>query len=349
MPDAEAETGTYAGLAAAGDPQSLGQSLGPLLRQTCNGRLGEINWFRATWQHGGAATGYSTWTFDDGRRVDAVVKLPVNFTEWFWTVSLGGVDHGHWERAGDCPTPRVLAGGEQLAGYDLAWLVFERLQGPTLAGGLDKAGVKELLHFAAEFHARAESVRPIAEARPPAQEDWGAELEQAREACRGDRIENAQHWNALLKQLARALPSLVARWRARPIDTWCHGDLHAHNAMHRTSPSGDPASNGGAAGRCVLIDLALVHPGCWIEDALYLERLYWARPEALHGVKVVQTLGKYRRENGLAGNGDASELANIRRTLMAATAPAFLATEGRPAHLAAALGVLERLLPMVTR
>ncbi len=352
MPDADAETGTQAEL-GAGDPQSLGQSLGPLVREVCKGRLGEINWFRATWQHGGAATGYSTWELDDGRRVDVVVKLPVNFTEWFWTVSLGGVDHDRWDHACDNPTPRVLAGGEELGGYDLAWLVFERFSGPTLAGGLGKQDVRELLRAAAEFHARAQRVRPVSEAPPPRQEDWAVEIEQARDACRGDRIEDAQRWNVQLKQLSRSLPSLVARWRGRPIDTWCHGDLHGNNAMRRKAgaapPGGDGEENGQSAGRCVLIDLALVHPGCWIEDALYLERLYWARPELLHGIKLVQMLSKCRKENGLAIEPGATELANIRRVLMAGTAPAFLATEGRPEHLAAALGVLERLMPVVTR
>jgi hypothetical protein len=134
----------------------------------------------------------------------------------------------------------------------------------------------------------------------------------------------------------------MARWRARPIDTWCHGDLHGHNAMRRRLREGQ-------AGRCVLIDLALVHPGCWIEDALYLERLFWARRDHLHGVRVVQTLGRFRRELGLATVENASDLANVRRVLMAATAPAFLSTEGHPAHLAAALELLERLLPVVTR
>ncbi len=348
MPDQEADPATKAGL-LAGDPQSLGQSLGPVARDACKGRLGEINWFRATWQHGGAATGYSTWTFDDGRTTDVVVKLPVNFTEWFWTVSLGGVDHAQWDRSAKLPTPRVLAGGEQLGGYDLAWLVIERLPGQPLASHLGRQDVRDLLRATATFHAAAEHVRPIAEAPALKTEDWGEEIERAREACRGDRIEDAQRWNDQLKRVAKALPSLVARWRARPVDTWCHGDLHGHNAMRRPGPGADPASNGDNAGACVLIDLALVHPGCWIEDALYLERLYWARPELLHGVKLVQALSKFRRDTGLRPTDGASELANIRRVLMAATAPAFLATEGRPEHLAAALGLLERLTPLVTR
>ena len=122
------------------DAQSLGVSLGPTLRGVCDGRLGEINWFRATWQHGGAATGFSTWTHPDGRTTDVVVKLPVNFQEWFWTAGLGGVETDAYETddALALPTPRVFAGGEQLGEYDLAWMVMERLGSPPIASNLTK-------------------------------------------------------------------------------------------------------------------------------------------------------------------------------------------------------------------
>ncbi len=326
------------------DAQNLGVSLAPALRDVCEGRLGEINWFRATWQHGGAATGFATWNRPDGRTADVVVKLPIKFDEWFWTVGLGGVEDDEAEspRSLALPTPRVFAGGEQLGGYDIAWVVMERLGSPPLASDLTKDALHDLLRSAAEFHARAARVRSVRKAKPPSQEDWGAEIEQAREACRGDRIDNAQRWNQMLREVDRHLDTLVDRWRARPIDTWCHGDLHGHNAMRRRLPSGE-------GGRCVLIDLALIHPGCWIEDALYLERLFWARREHLHGVRIVRALGRFRKELGLKNSEDASDLANVRRVLMAATAPAFLSTEGHPAHLAAALDLLERLLPVVAR
>jgi hypothetical protein len=326
------------------DAQGLGVSLGPTLRGVCDGKLGEINWFRTTWQHGGAATGFSTWTHPDGQTTEVVVKLPVNFQEWFWTARLGAVesDQAESEAALALPTPRVFAGGEQLAEYDLAWMVIERLGSPPLASNLTKPALLDLLRTAAEFHARTARIRDVRRAPRPGKEDWRAEIQKAREVCRGDRIDDAQRWNDLLRRVERQLDSLMARWRARPIDTWCHGDLHGHNAMRRRLREGQ-------AGRCVLIDLALVHPGCWIEDALYLERLFWARRDHLHGVRVVQTLGRFRRELGLATVENASDLANVRRVLMAATAPAFLSTEGHPAHLAAALELLERLLPVVTR
>lgn len=63
-------------------------------------------------------------------------------------------------------------------------------------------------------------------------------------------------------------------WESRPRDTWCHGDLHPGNAMRRDLGNGQ-------RGRCVLLDLAFVHPGHWVEDAVYIERQFWARPSCL--------------------------------------------------------------------
>ena len=121
----------------------------------------------------------------------------------------------------------------------------------------------------------------------------------------------------------------------------------------RSRPRSSTISSGsnGAAGHCVLIDLALVHAGHWVEDAVYLERLHWHRPEALHGVKPVQTLAKFRKELGLPNTEgeDHGLLANTRRVLMAATTPAYLHREGNPKYVRAALNKLETLLPLVAK
>src|ERR1051326_2883770 len=47
------------------DTHDLAISFDPVLHQACNGRLGQVEWFRASWQRGGAATGFSTWTMND--------------------------------------------------------------------------------------------------------------------------------------------------------------------------------------------------------------------------------------------------------------------------------------------
>ena len=59
--------------------------------------------------------------------------------------------------------------------------------------------------------------------------------------------------------------------------------------MRRLSPEK------GTRGRCVLIDLALVGPGCWIEDALYLERLFWGQEDQLFGMDPLGTLASTRQ------------------------------------------------------
>ena len=96
-----------------------------------------------------------------------------------------------------------------------------------------------------------------------------------------------------------------------------------------------------------MIDLARVAPGCWIEDALYLERLCWGREDTLCGVDPVTTLAQARHALGLPADAEDLALADVRRVLMAATSPAFSRTQGDPLYLKAALERLERLLPVV--
>lgn len=317
---------------------SLGASLGPALMDACAGRLSNIEWFRSTWQHGGAATGYGHWIDHDGRPTDVVVKLPVGPVEYRWTTRLSGYPgpgHGHHQS-----TPRVLAAGDSLGGYDLAWLVVERLDGHTLTHGWCKESLEDLLYAAAHMQAQAIALSPVA--RPPDPPDWEKAIAHAREIARKSMLPEAHHWSESVKRVQKILPKLESRWAARPINSWCHGDLHPGNAMRRGS-----GSNGNGRPPCVLIDLALVHSGHWIEDAVYLERQFWGCPEQLFGVHPVSVLAKHRREMGLETDGDYGALANLRRVLMAACAPVNLAHEGHPKYLHAALETLDRLLPQV--
>jgi len=91
----------------------------------------------------------------------------------------------------------------------------------------------------------------------------------------------------------------------------------------------------------MLIDLAEVRAGHWLEDAVYLERLYWTRPERIAASPPVKLIGKKRAERGLRNDENAARLADIRRVLLAGSAPAFLRTEGNPVVLKATLDVLE--------
>lgn len=306
---------------------ALARQLAPALEAACDDRLRDIHWFQAAWQQGGAATGYAQYETDGGP-LDVVVKLPVGPVEYRFTTELS---------ACDAPTPHVYAHGLELGGYDLAWMVLERLPGEPLASNLSKRSFIDLTRACAMFHKCAAELRPPT---PGAEDvDWAGLLTKARASVKDNDIPDGQRWNKHIKEVQRILPSIAARWTARPINTWRHGDLHPGNAMIREdgSPCGPPG--------CVLLDLAEIGPGHWVEDAVYLERLFWGKPELLHGAKPVKLLSKARRDLGLDNGEDHAELANIRRVMLAACVPAFLHREGHPKYLAAALDVLDRITP----
>ncbi|MBX3386258.1 MAG: phosphotransferase [Phycisphaeraceae bacterium] len=363
------------------DTSSLAHLLEPVLIAECRGRLSDIQWFKSAWQAGGAATGFATFAVDGHEPVGVVVKLPVGPAEFRWTTTLGGLggldgvanEEGGGEGGGRSPstevstgyacamgpTPRVYAAGTELGGYDLAWVVVERFTGPPLSASLSAESLEDLLSTAAEWYALAERVRPIAGATVPTK-DWATSIDKARRTIPDCGIEQPQRWNQAVKQTQKLLPKLLSVWDGRPINTWCHGDLHPGNAMRRPEPfafaglrprngGGGAGGSGGGVGGCVLIDLALVHPGHWVEDAVYLERLYWGRSERLGGVKPVSALAQARRERNLPTGEDYTLLANVRRVLMAACVPCFLTHEGHPKYVRAALETLERLLPLLNR
>lgn len=319
------------------DTDSLASSLGPLITKTCEPSLGPIEWFRSTWQRGGAATGRATWRRPDGTDVRAIVKLPVGPNEHRWTTTLGHVAEDDWFDAAHLSTPRVLAAGEVLGGYDLAWLVIERLDGSPLTTAWTKRALEDLIEATASVQARAEAARAVT-GRPRAVE-WERLLDKARKNCLNQEIEHEQRWNDSIKKVQKSLSSLVSAWEDRPIDSWCHGDVHAGNAMRRAD-SDDAA--------CVLIDLALVHPGHWTEDAVYLERQFWGKPDLLYGIDPINALKAARRRLGLEHGPDYKRVADLKRLLAAACAPAFLPTEGHPLYLAACLETMSRLIPTLT-
>jgi len=312
---------------------SLGSSLEPALRGECGGRLGEIRWFRADWQRGGASTAYTDWTDEDGQTREAMIKIPVGPVERRITTELSRTD---------AHTPVVMASGVEVGGYDLAWIVMERLPGNPLSHEPPSKKVfEDLAEAAAHFYrVEAELHRPEGEA---ARTDWGALIEKARHDARESDIPNQQRWNDMLKQTQKLLPKILPIWRSRDVHTWRHGDLHLGNAMRR--PEGSPW---GPAG-CVLIDFAEVGLGHWVEDAIYLERLYWPIPDRLCGVKPVKTIAKARKKAGLEVGDDYNTLADIRRALLSACVPAFLHREGHPLYLEAALGVLEKTTPIISK
>lgn len=313
------------------DRRSLATSLVPIIRRDTELRLGEIAWFRADWQRGGAATGRSTWKLDDGREVEVIVKLPVPHRELTWQQRLQPTD-GSTGPAEDLVVPFVYAGGHTLNGYDMAWIVMEAVPEGPLGMKWDENHVPRIADALARFHAATGAWEVD---RPPKLEDWAALLARAEKALSVNKLADATRWRRLVRRTRKRCDTLVDRWRARPIDGWIHGDAHLANAMSRRGIDDGPV---------VLIDLAEVHPGHWIEDAILLERMLWARPDRLAAVSPVTAVARARRDLGLPVRDEHAEYAAIRRLLLAASAPDFLRTEGNPRHLAACLEHGERSL-----
>ena len=297
----------------------FGASLEAVLHEACAGRLSALTWFRTTWQRGGALTGYAT--FVDGTGPHQVVaKLPVPPCERQWLLRLqDGVDI----------VPRIFAEGETLGGYDIAWVVMERLPHGPLGSGWGGCEFDLLVEAACRFYELAGRI-PVNE--PPPERNWWQTFEQARENLKVHDLENEQRWKNAFKLVHHKLPHWLATWDGRPTDQWCHGDLHLANALSRLPSPAGPA---------ILIDFALVHAGHWIEDAVYLEHLFWARRQRLGGRKLCSQIARERKKRGLPVDNDWPRLASIRRALMAMSTPATLQHDGDKHHVRAALEVLE--------
>jgi Ser/Thr protein kinase RdoA (MazF antagonist) len=301
--------------------QPFGAMLAPVLLELCKGKLTGINWFRTDWQRGGALTGYAQWTDETGTH-DAVVKFPVPPKERRWLVQLSSDD----------VTPRVFAHGSELGGYDLAWVVMERLPNGPFGSTIGAQAYDLLADAIANFYARA---RLIPMGDPPQPRDWTGLLKRSKQSISKETIADSQRWRKALKKVNKKLPGWLETWNQRDTGFWCHGDLHPGNAMTRSHGPDGPA---------VLFDLANVHPGHWVEDAVYLEHLYWASPASLHGAKPVKQIALYLRDYGLAPGHNWPDLANIYRALLAMTAPISRNAYAGMGHTGAALKVLERLV-----
>jgi hypothetical protein len=315
----------------------LAHALVPALVAACEGRLERIEWFSSTGQRGGAATATGVWRSDAGDK-PVFIKLPVDPTEYRWTSALSRA-HADAPRV----TPVVLAGGEELGGHDLAWLVCERLDTPHTPTRLGEAGVRAVLHSCVLMQQAAEAQCSPMSLPTPVLPDWERALARGREACKSGEVPDGPRWVQLIHWVQRHLPAMTALWRSRPINSWCHGDLHPGNVMCRP---GDALCGAQGPAR-VLVDLGLFHAGHWIEDALYFERQYWGHKHLLFGIKPVTFVANDRRQRGLVSGGDYGRLANVRRVLAAACAPALIEREGNPAYLAAALDIGESLAPQL--
>lgn len=315
----------------------LGPFFEPALRAACHDRLGNIRWFKTAWQRGGAATAYTTIEHDLGTR-DAVIKFPIGPREYKLLSGLGE----------SCSaTPQIEFHGTELGSADMAWVVMERLPGEpvkTTAGAVPHKRVfQAVADAAAIFYDSTLKRWPIEKPHNPW--PWDDLIAKSRQAVRDNPLQHQQQWKNALKDVARYLPRLVSVWESRQINTFCHGDLHLSNIMTRDASSTWNEHSDKSDEQLVLVDFGEVHEGHWIEDAVYLERIYWANPEVAKKVKIVPLFAKARKSLGLPCDDDYAGLAQIRRVLMASCAPAWLQREGNPQYLAAALAMIERALP----
>ena len=304
---------------ANGD-RPFGASLEPVLGEACQGRLSPVNWFRTDWQRSGAATGYATFRDDAGIEHPVVVKLPVPPQERQWLMRLQGFEH---------VAPRLYAHGDTLGGYDIAWVVMERLAQGPLSAAWGGAEFDLFVQTAGRFYAATATFPGHGQ---PRRKDWEAILKRSRQSVRSHGLAHEQRWTHALKKVHKKLPKWVEAWEGRDTSQWCHGDLHLGNAMTRAQPPDGPA---------LLFDYAEVRPGHWLEDAVYLEHLYWARRHRLGERRLCRMIARQRKENGLPNEPDWPRLAGVMRALLAMSTPAMLHADGDPRHVEAALEVLE--------
>lgn len=273
--------------------------------------------FRTLWQHGGAATAWLKW--GESQR-DGMIKLPVKAWERRW--------HRRIRESRDPElAPDLFAIGDTIGNVDFAWIVMERIQGNPLHQDPDALAVDQACKAFARFQ---KASRPFAVQQRPAPAEWPKQIEQTRKSLQALPDDLAESWRDALDALAKYHDEAIAAWRYRPINGWVHGDAHLGNILQDDQ------------GEVRLIDFAEVRAGHWVEDAITLERPLWQRPELLSEVDPVDKIAGYRRQLGLPVSAEDGRLAAIRRTLLAATAPAWSRTEGGISGLRSTLMVLER-------
>ena len=306
----------------------MAEGLLPALCKSCDNRIEDVHWFKADWQRGGAATAMASWMSDSGEPIPVVIKFPVVRRELRWTRRM----QPNPNDPGEPVVPRLFSSGEQLGGYDLAWIVIERLPHGPLGMTWHDGHADRMATAVARFH---ESAARFVIDQGSRTEPWEKLMATARRNVTRNRLEEASRWSKQLKVLARRLRVVVSEWEARQPLAWLHGDLHLANAMSRDARD---------AGDVVLIDFAEVHVGHWVEDAVCFERSLWTNPGRLRSSAPVRSIAAARRSLRLDVDKSDDRLAVIRRMLLAATAPAYPWSEGNPRHLRACLDQLEHAL-----
>ena len=208
-------------------------------------------------------------------------------------------------------------------------MIIERFPVGPLGKHWEESNIDRISHAAARFTKAASNFPINQEGR---REDWKMLLKSAKKSVRENHIESESKWKKAHSLISKKLNLILEQWRSRRIDQWLHGDLHFANAMCRSNEPDAEVS---------LIDLAEVHAGHWVEDAVYLERQLWGHKSRLKISKPVHAMAVARKALGMRVDDNYNDLVDIRRLLLAATAPAFMQSEGDPRYLAACLGQLQ--------
>jgi hypothetical protein len=371
------------------DAHDFGPAFEQQLIDACAGRLREIHWFRTVWQRGGAATGYAQVQTDDDRTLDAVIKFPVGPREYRLLVDLCETDAPtprlafHGTELGSYDFAWVVM--EHLPGEPLKST--RPKPNKKLFTAVADAAARFYLHTAErwaldrrppawDFRDLVEKSREACKHNPiPDVQRWSNVLHDV--AKHLDRLLTT--WNARSMNTwchgDLHLANIMERPKCSPWREANNGGMTRPDAS--TTPGADDATSRGApdpsnvpsdvadavaagvsdattpaaddAPDCVLLDFGEVHPGHWVEDAVYLERIYWANPDVAKKVKFVNLFAKARKALGLDCSDDYATLAQVRRVLMASCVPAWLHRENHPAYLNAALEMIERTLPALIK
>jgi hypothetical protein len=202
---------------------------------------------------------------DSATGMPAFVKLNISPWELYWMRALGA-------HAPDL-APRVLASGEQLGGYELRWLVLEKVP-YRLSQAWGERTYDLLAEAAVRFHMAAQSIdrRFTGIECLDATQRW-IELG-LREGCPGP--------------LIRVLERLQHDWDWVTITCGlevCFGDLTPVNALCHTPPPD---------GECALLIDPIPRVAPWAWDAAYCQTI-----SANSDVRMVHRMAEIRRQCGL--------------------------------------------------
>ena len=223
----------------------LAHLLEPVLKNCCNGCLGEITWFKS-WSSSGAATGSS----DLVRMPAGAVKSSLNFP--LARPNIAG--HRNWAtRDQGAHAPASLPVDPNWAGTTLDRRGTH--YGEPIRRACSRA-MHDVIVAASNFTPMPPCV-PALRSGPAKPLDWEG-TRQARDVCHIFAIADAQRWNEAVKHRQSPPPSSWPAGTPARSTAGARRSALPETFLRLAAPRNDvsPASR---------LDLAMVHPGHWIE------------------------------------------------------------------------------------